>query len=549
MHSTLTIASLEPEIRGGVRDVDGRLTAWLHEHDVYAVLVRPDFYVFGSVASAQELSALVDDLRTQLDFQIRYFRSRAMTATTGVIAPKFHHVNLKTTRLQEMIDFYRSLVGAEVIFQDEVGAWLSNDEANHRIALLAFPNFVEDPEKDSRTGMHHSAFEYRDFEELNASYLRLKAASIVPPLCLDHGMTLSYYYADPDANHVELQVDCFGDWRQSRTWMRTSDEFRANPIGQLVDPDRIAVDHAGGLSFADIHAKAMSGGYSPRPGPGRDPGDAAREALPIRRGRRSTQRDRVEAGEVIDRDEPARRHPLEHVQLLAPVRPRKFLAIGLNYADHIAESGLAAPEHPVFFNKQVTCVVGPDEDVHMPRVSTLLDYEGELAIVIGKRCRHVPEAQAHEVIAGYTITNDVSVRDWQLRTPTMTLGKSFDTHGPLGPWLVSADELGDPHDLPIRTFVNDELRQDGNTHEMIFNCFQQVAHLSKAFTLEPGDVIATGTPAGIGAVRQPFPAGLLKVGDVVRIEIDGIGVLRNTVVEEPEGYLVPEREARVAWTH
>ena len=170
----------------------------------------------------------------------------------------------------------------------------------------------------------------------------------------------------------------------------------------------------------------------------------------------------------------------------------------------------------------------------MPRVSSLLDYEAELAIVIGKRCRHVPVENAHEVIAGYTIANDVSVRDWQLRTPTMTIGKSFDTHGPLGPWIVTADELGDPHDLGIRTFVNDELRQDSNTGEMIFNCYEQVAHLSEAFTLEPGDVIATGTPAGIGAVRQPFPDGLLKVGDVVRIEIDGIGELQNTVIEEPE---------------
>ena len=129
----------------------------------------------------------------------------------------------------------------------------------------------------------------------------------------------------------------------------------------------------------------------------------------------------------------------------------------------------------------------------------------------------------------------------------MTMGKSFDTHGPLGPWIVSADELGDPHDLGIRTFVNGEQRQDGNTREMVFNCYEQVAHLSEAFTLEPGDVIATGTPAGVGAVRQPFPEGLLHVGDVVRVEIDGIGVLENTVVEEPEGFVVPESEESVAW--
>jgi 2-keto-4-pentenoate hydratase/2-oxohepta-3-ene-1,7-dioic acid hydratase in catechol pathway len=255
----------------------------------------------------------------------------------------------------------------------------------------------------------------------------------------------------------------------------------------------------------------------------------------------------VDDGFVTDRNDASARYALEDIRLLAPVLPRKYLAIGLNYADHIAESGMEAPQFPVFFNKQVTCVVGPDADVHMPRVSTLLDYEGELAIVIGTRCRHVPVKQAAEVIAGYTIANDVSVRDWQLRAPTMTMGKSFDTHGPLGPWLVTPDELGDPHVLAIKTYVNDELRQDGNTHEMIYDCYQQVAHLSEAFTLEPGDVIATGTPAGIGAVHQPFPEGLLKVGDVIRVQIDGIGELRNTVVEEPPDYLAPQPDAEAAW--
>ena len=255
----------------------------------------------------------------------------------------------------------------------------------------------------------------------------------------------------------------------------------------------------------------------------------------------------VEDEYVVDTDDPAERHPLEEVRLLAPVQPRKFLAIGLNYADHIAESGMEAPQFPVFFNKQVTCVVGPDDGVHMPRVSNLLDYEGELAVVIATRCRHVPVERAHEAIAGYTIANDLSVRDWQIRTPTMTMGKSFDTHGPLGPWIVTPDELGDPHDLSIRTYVNDELRQNGNTSEMIHNCHQQIAHLSQAFTLEPGDVVATGTPAGIGAVRQPFPDGLLKVGDVVRVQIDGIGGLRNTVIEEPDGYVAPDTEVELAW--
>jgi 2-keto-4-pentenoate hydratase/2-oxohepta-3-ene-1,7-dioic acid hydratase in catechol pathway len=237
------------------------------------------------------------------------------------------------------------------------------------------------------------------------------------------------------------------------------------------------------------------------------------------------------------------RRPLAGTQLLSPATPRKYLAIALNYADHIAESGMEAPEVPMFFNKQVSCVVGPGADVHRPRVSEYLDYEGELAIVIGKRCRHVSEEDAAGAIAGYTIANDVSVRDWQLRAMTMTIGKSFDTHGPLGPWLVTGDEIGDPQALGIRTFLNDEQRQDGNTREMVFDCFQQVSHLSEAFTLEPGDVIATGTPAGVGSTVQPFPSGFMKAGDTVRIEIDGIGELRNQVIEEPDDFMVENGES------
>jgi 2-keto-4-pentenoate hydratase/2-oxohepta-3-ene-1,7-dioic acid hydratase in catechol pathway len=233
----------------------------------------------------------------------------------------------------------------------------------------------------------------------------------------------------------------------------------------------------------------------------------------------------------------APRLQLAGLRLLAPALPRKYLAIALNYADHIAEMGMEAPEVPVFFNKQVTCVVGPGDDVHMPKVSTLLDYEAELALVIGKRCRHVPVERAHEVIAGYTCANDLSVRDWQGRAQTMTIGKSFDTHGPLGPWLVTPDEVGDPQDLRIRCFVDDEQRQDARTAEMVFDCFQQVSHLSEAFTLEPGDVIATGTPAGVGIGRKPIRESVLHVGQTVRVEIERIGELVNTVVAEPDGFL------------
>jgi 2-keto-4-pentenoate hydratase/2-oxohepta-3-ene-1,7-dioic acid hydratase in catechol pathway len=224
--------------------------------------------------------------------------------------------------------------------------------------------------------------------------------------------------------------------------------------------------------------------------------------------------------------------PLDEIQLLAPVhRPPKFLAIGLNYADHVAESATPKPEHQLWFNKQSTCVVGPHEPIHVPRASSIVDYEGELAFVIGKRCRHVSAADAPSVVAGYTIVNDVSVRDWQRRTPTMTMGKSFDTHGPMGPWIVTADEL-DPHGLRLRTWVNEDLRQDATTDQMIFDCWQQIEHLTTAFTLEPGDVVSTGTPSGVGIARNP-PL-LLQAGDIVRIEIEGIGTLENPVIDEPE---------------
>jgi 2-keto-4-pentenoate hydratase/2-oxohepta-3-ene-1,7-dioic acid hydratase in catechol pathway len=226
------------------------------------------------------------------------------------------------------------------------------------------------------------------------------------------------------------------------------------------------------------------------------------------------------------------RLPLASVALAAPIlRPPKFLAIGLNYADHVAEAGLETPKLPTVFNKQSTCVTGPTADVHLPRVSSALDYEGELGFVIGARCRHVPRGRAHEVIAGYLVVNDVSVRDWQLRIPTWTMGKSFDTHGPLGPWLTTADEI-DPTGLRLRTWVNGELRQDSSTKQLIFDCAAIVEHLSTAFTLEPGDVVATGTPGGVGIAMKP--PRLLQAGDVVRVEIDGLGALENRVVPEPE---------------
>ncbi len=224
------------------------------------------------------------------------------------------------------------------------------------------------------------------------------------------------------------------------------------------------------------------------------------------------------------------RLPLSTVHLDAPVqRPPEFLAIGLNYADHVKEAGLETPTFPLFFNKQAACVTGPYDPIHLPRVSSKLDYEGELGFVIGRRCRHVPKERAHEVIAGYLIVDDVSVRDWQFKAPTWTLGKSFDTHGPIGPWLVTSDEVGDPHTLELRTFVNGEQRQHSNTREFIFDCYDMVATLSTVFTLEPGLIVSTGTPSGVGGPQKKY----LKVGDVVRIEIDRLGAIENRVVEEP----------------
>jgi 2-keto-4-pentenoate hydratase/2-oxohepta-3-ene-1,7-dioic acid hydratase in catechol pathway len=229
----------------------------------------------------------------------------------------------------------------------------------------------------------------------------------------------------------------------------------------------------------------------------------------------------------------AQRIALSAVQLEAPIaQPPTFLAIGLNYADHVAESGMDKPKAPVVFNKQITCVVGPGAGIEVPTVAPKwVDYEGELGVVIGTRCRNVSVEDAPSVVAGYLIVNDVSVRDWQRATPTMTMGKSWDTHGPIGPWLVSADEIGDPHDLSIRTWVDGDLRQDASTKQMITNCWELIAHLSTAFTLLPGTIIATGTPAGVGFVMDP--PRCLNPGSTVRIEIDKLGILENPVIAQP----------------
>jgi 2-keto-4-pentenoate hydratase/2-oxohepta-3-ene-1,7-dioic acid hydratase in catechol pathway len=226
----------------------------------------------------------------------------------------------------------------------------------------------------------------------------------------------------------------------------------------------------------------------------------------------------------------AARHDLGAVRRHAPVPdPPAILAIGMNYRAHVAELGREPPEWQYWFNKQRTSISGPGDAIVLPSVSDMVDYEGELALVIGPRCQHVPAARALEVVAGFTIINDVSTRDWQWRSPTFTLGKSFDTHAPCGPELVTGDELGDPGSLSIRTWVNDELRQDSTTADLIFGCAEMIEYLTTAFPLEPGTIIATGTPAGVGAGFDP-PRFLVS-GDTVRISIEGIGELSNPVVQ------------------
>lgn len=229
---------------------------------------------------------------------------------------------------------------------------------------------------------------------------------------------------------------------------------------------------------------------------------------------------------------------LRDVRLRAPIgAPRKFLGIGLNYRGHAEESRAKGNPVPadltnqIWFNKQTSCINGPYDPIHLPAVSEQLDFEAELGIVIGTRCRHVAAEDAHRVIAGYLIVNDVSVRDWQKRSPTGTLGKSFDTHGPIGPWLTTADEVADPQALAIRTLVDGVVMQDGNTRELINGIGAMIAYLSTVMTLEPGDILATGTPAGVAQGRTP--PNWLRAGQTVRIEIDGLGHIENAIMAEP----------------
>lgn len=210
--------------------------------------------------------------------------------------------------------------------------------------------------------------------------------------------------------------------------------------------------------------------------------------------------------------------PLEQVELLAPCLPSKILAVGLNYADHAAESGLALPAEPLLFLKPPSAVMGPEAPIVLPVLSQRVDYEAELALVVSRRCRNVPPGQASACILGYTCANDVTARDLQRRDGQWTRSKGFDTFCPLGPWIVTAL---DTSDLEVVARVNGDVRQRSSTRSLIFTVPQLLAFASAVMTLEPGDVLLTGTPAGVGPLRQ---------GDVVEVEVSGIGVLRNPVL-------------------
>ena len=247
-----------------------------------------------------------------------------------------------------------------------------------------------------------------------------------------------------------------------------------------------------------------------------------------------------QASKIIDLSKTI--YSYDEINVKAPISvPNKILAVGLNYKKHIDEAKEVTEHHsenvelqeqfPNIFNKQNSSVNDPYGDVHRPNASDWLDYEGELGIIIGKECRHVTYENAISCIYGFTIVNDFSVRDWQFRGPphTLTMGKSWDTHCPFGPYIVTSDEIEDPHNLVLKTYVNDKERQNSNTSLMIYDCFTLIEYLSTAFTLMPGDLIATGTPEGVALTTQDW----LKPGDNVKVEIDKLGFIQNNIIQEP----------------
>jgi len=237
--------------------------------------------------------------------------------------------------------------------------------------------------------------------------------------------------------------------------------------------------------------------------------------------------------EAVSKAEPAK--PSGPVRIPPPIPdPPKIICLGLNYRDHAEETGAKIPEEPILFSKYASALIGPDEPILLPKISHEVDYEAELVVVVGRPGRDIPQERAMEHVAGYTIGHDVSARDWQLRKPggQWMAGKTFDTFAPVGPAVVTADEVPDPHNLDIRLRLNGRLMQDSNTDQLIFRIDETIAYLSRIFTLQPGDLIFTGTPPGVGMARKP-PIWL-KPGDVTEVEIERLGTLRNPVQARDE---------------
>jgi 2-keto-4-pentenoate hydratase/2-oxohepta-3-ene-1,7-dioic acid hydratase in catechol pathway len=240
---------------------------------------------------------------------------------------------------------------------------------------------------------------------------------------------------------------------------------------------------------------------------------------------------RAKAEAVADRPPEKVKHSLREVKLLAPIpKPRKLICVGLNYRDHAAETNTPIPSVPTIFNKFATAVIGPGENIVLPKVSKAPDYEAEFAFIIGRGGRRIAAEEWEQHVFGYTIVNDVTARDYQRATSQWLMGKTFDTFAPMGPWIVTADEIPDPHTLDVQMVINEEVLQDSNTQELIFKIPDLIAFLSSVFTLEPGDIVSTGTPAGVGFARKP--PRYLRPGDDITVKISSIGELRNPVVAE-----------------
>ena len=243
------------------------------------------------------------------------------------------------------------------------------------------------------------------------------------------------------------------------------------------------------------------------------------------------QEGRAKAETFKDQSPQSARHSLRNVKLLAPIpKPRKLICVGLNYRDHALETGSEIPAVPTIFNKFATAVIANGENIVLPKVSKSPDYEAEFAFVMGRGGRHIALESWADHVYGYTIVNDVSARDYQRATTQWLMGKTFDTFAPMGPWIVTADEIADPHDVDIQLDINGEMLQNSNTRELIFKVPDLIAFLSSVFTLEPGDIVSTGTPSGVGVARKP--PRFLKAGDQVTIKIPKIGELTNPVVAE-----------------